>query len=554
MRRGRAVLLLSLILPLLFSGCVFFGPRYTLTLSVNDNTGGSLRCEPLFADYTENTVVNLTAVPDSGWEISGWSGVTTSDDTSATVLMDANRSVTVQFRPKLSRNNPTDGVNVPQAVGFSPSAPDDKWTFMVYLDGDNNLEDYALLDFNEMEAGLKASGNSENINIIVLFDRRNDGTSDTGWTETRTYRIAADDSADIISDQLATGFEAELNMGDPATLTDFLNFCQTEAPADHYALMFWNHGGGARSVTLPQPEVQSRHICEDESSPGDYLFMDEVQQGIKAAFPVGLDVVSMDACLMGTVEAAYEMRDLCNYYVASMSNVNSHGWNYADFFGRMAAGAGGGTAEDLAGLMVDSYRTFTLNMPAESISSVRTAGLSSLKTKIDLLSAELYSADKKVLIQNIRDNTYDFFEDSYELEAISAPYHDLGDLCYMLISNEAYLSPAVSAAALAVIDELGKTVTAAYAGPSLGNYYGSGLEVKRGLSIFFSKGNLIYKNQSHYAWQYWYTALDSSVFGPYGFIDFCTSDDDGQVETWRELMEAWYDPFRPPVGFTPGSW
>ena len=35
------------------------------------------------------------------------------------------------------------------------------------------------------------------------------------------------------------------DMGDPATLADFLSFCEENYPADHTAVIFWNHGGGS---------------------------------------------------------------------------------------------------------------------------------------------------------------------------------------------------------------------------------------------------------------------------------------------------------------------
>ncbi len=41
------------------------------------------------------------------------------------------------------------------------------WTFLVYLDGDNNLEDAAIDDLNEMEA----VGFTTDANIVVHADR-----------------------------------------------------------------------------------------------------------------------------------------------------------------------------------------------------------------------------------------------------------------------------------------------------------------------------------------------------------------------------------------------
>ena len=43
---------------------------------------------------------------------------------------------------------------------------DADWTVMVYLDGDNNLETYGLMDLAEMEA----VGSVDGVNVVVLMD------------------------------------------------------------------------------------------------------------------------------------------------------------------------------------------------------------------------------------------------------------------------------------------------------------------------------------------------------------------------------------------------
>jgi hypothetical protein len=42
-----------------------------------------------------------------------------------------------------------------------------KWTIMVYMDADNNLEDAGISDFNEMEV----AGSTSDVAILVLMDR-----------------------------------------------------------------------------------------------------------------------------------------------------------------------------------------------------------------------------------------------------------------------------------------------------------------------------------------------------------------------------------------------
>ena len=67
-----------------------------------------------------------------------------------------------------------------------------KWTVMVHLSADNNLYPFGLEDINEMEAGL----NSDDINVLVLFDGEKKGDS-------AVYKIKKDAmNANIISDKI----------------------------------------------------------------------------------------------------------------------------------------------------------------------------------------------------------------------------------------------------------------------------------------------------------------------------------------------------------------
>lgn len=550
------------------SGCGLFFTQYTLVFRVQDDRGGSIYCEPEKVRYAANSIVSLTAVEYADYRFDHWIGAEDKYSPTIKIIMDANRQITAVFKPGLALENPTDNMIGSLSADFAPDSGN-TWTFMVYLDADNSLHSSALDDFNEMEEGVFFSQNG-NMQIIVLIDRLAADDPDD-WSDSRYYKIAADNTEAIGSERLDTaesdiGELGELQMNDPQTLRNFMEFCFENFPADHYALMLWNHGGGARSIT---PE--SREICIDEGpdSFGDSLYLDEIQQALKNALsaagkpfstPEKLDMLSIDACIMGTVETAYEFRHLTDYFAASMANVNNGGWNYADFFGKMKSSIPDiASAINLAGLMVDSFResTFACLYNNQTISAVDLADIEELKTAIDDLAAQLYAVDRKDIIEAVRDESLHFFNSNRIDDVLGSPYYDLNDFCIQLINNQALLSADVAAAAAAALEKLGDVIVRASAGPDYGNYYGEGGTVKRGLSIFFSNGNLQYGGISHYARQYWYTdrlTVDEDGNKPYGRIDFCTSDDDCTVESWRELMEAWYDPCRPPLGYTPGCW
>jgi uncharacterized repeat protein (TIGR02543 family) len=72
----------------------FTANSYTLSISA---THGSVTRSPNAASYTYGQVVTLQAVPDAGYAFSGWSGNLTGTTNPATLVMDANKSVTANF-------------------------------------------------------------------------------------------------------------------------------------------------------------------------------------------------------------------------------------------------------------------------------------------------------------------------------------------------------------------------------------------------------------------------------------------------------------------------
>jgi hypothetical protein len=113
-----------------------------------------------------------------------------------------------------------------------------KWTFMVYLDADNNLESFGIQDFLEMAS----VGSTAAVNILVQMDRGGYDNQYGAWTGTRRFLIQRNDTPSVapLEDM------GEQNMGDPTVLRDFVIWGVTHYPAEHYALVIWNHGGGWR--------------------------------------------------------------------------------------------------------------------------------------------------------------------------------------------------------------------------------------------------------------------------------------------------------------------
>ncbi len=78
--------------------------QYTLTIS---STNGSVSKSSNQSTYTYNTSVTLTAVPNTGYSFTSWSGDLTGSTNPATIIIDANKSITVNFTDSQAPTIPT---------------------------------------------------------------------------------------------------------------------------------------------------------------------------------------------------------------------------------------------------------------------------------------------------------------------------------------------------------------------------------------------------------------------------------------------------------------
>jgi hypothetical protein len=252
----------------------------------------------------------------------------------------------------------------------------DDWTILVYLDGDNNLEEFAIDDLNEMESVQLP----DNINVIVQIDRVDGHDYSNGnWTGTRIYEVKHDTNSKQIGSKLIKD-QGELNMGNPQTLTDFINFGTRNYPAKKYMLVMWNHGGGWRDIEEANPE-NLRGISWDETSNNDYLEMREVESALKSANQK-MNVLGFDACLMGMFEVAYQVKDAVKELAIFSQEVEpGDGWDYNAFLNKLKTNPSA-DAKELAKYVTSSYQAF-YSYQNTTISAVDLTKAPGLKSAID---------------------------------------------------------------------------------------------------------------------------------------------------------------------------
>lgn len=298
------------------------------------------------------------------------------------------------------------------------------WTFMVYMAGDNNLSSAGEEDLREM----RRVGSTDDVNLVVQFDN-------AGRHGTERYRVLRD--GDDVVESLG-----ETDSGDPNVLLDFIGWARARYPADRYALVLWNHGGGWEPSAMDEiaqqvrshgyrahegveraasplgrvffrPSLQTilglstpqeRAICSDDGT-GHSLDTVELGKVLEKAVEVlgaPLELLGMDACLMSSLEVACQVRPYVRYMVASEESEPNEGWPYDTVLPALVENPGLSTP-DLAAHIVSAYvrsysdRAYAGDVTQAALDLSRLDGISTaLGHLADALSARLPRARTQI--------------------------------------------------------------------------------------------------------------------------------------------------------------
>ncbi len=226
----------------------------------------------------------------------------------------------------------------------------DRWTIMVFLNGDNDLESYVMHDLNELEM----AGSGDGVNIVVQADRAEGYATNGGdWTEARRYYISQDDEEKRVNSEIVEEL-GEVDMGDPAVLSEFLLWAWEGWPAEHVVVVIWNHGEGWMLHDGPMPPGTSW----DDSSGNDMSIAEgELQEGLQPLVDERgpIDVLAFDACNMAAWEVGHAFKDQVLYMAGAETTVDMEGYQYNLSFASLRENedwTGAELASDLAAMAV----------------------------------------------------------------------------------------------------------------------------------------------------------------------------------------------------------
>lgn len=395
--------------------------------------------------------------------------------------------------------------------------------FLMYMDGDNNLNDVAWTNIMQAQVGLIDISSNASITVLALVDGNIEDENGT-YANGKTYllKLGAYSSGEYtynsstmtvsVSKLIASATEdysmsvswiyngsgratQEVDMSTYSTLYNFLNLANYNFKASKVILAMQNHGGGPyNELTTSYKQKASRTLCWDETSGGTtYLSTTDVVKAIQNTFGK-IDLLIEDVCLQGTIEEIYGLQNAVNYLVASPNTTYGNTFNYNVLIPYMTTGA---SVTEIGKRFVD------YNYAICKGASLRTDETSSSATTCMELSLHLYDCSKTDVLTNIKNHTSDLAaaimssNDSdrayctnrlgrtpkntdsafygFSFEASYVYTNDLGAFAY-LIANSSISDSSIKSAAANLLSDLrdNSLIVYGWSGGSENNWYYSG--------------------------------------------------------------------------------
>lgn len=317
-------------------------------------------------------------------------------------------------------------------------------TLLIYFAANNNLSSYAQDNIDEL------------INdgyIPDYFDV--DGSGDVLLLyvhllnqSPKLLRLSKDSKGEIYEETIVE-YESHNSM-DSSVMYSVLNYAYHLFPGEENGLVLWSHGTGwlpkgyySSSTSSFSGALSSQNITETEDADAyDYLVKsfgsDNGQEmnisALPSALPIKYSYIIFDACLMGGIEVAYELKDKADYQIISPAEILASGFPYTSMTQTLM---GSSTAlVDRLKSLCDNYYSFYNSGTSEvsrsaTISLIRSYELEELaeKTK-DILARDsclISGLDMTQLQRFFRHNKHWFYDFEDFISQISTNTSELDE-------------------------------------------------------------------------------------------------------------------------------
>ena len=239
-------------------------------------------------------------------------------------------------------------------------ADESRKVLLLYSAGFNSLSSFLKEDIADLKSGY-LPGSRRNDDVMLVYSHT---TSKSGNYSVKTspilMRLSSALDGTVVTDTLVVYEEGTVSSS-AEQLNEVLSYIRDEFPARSYGMVFSSHATGylpAGYYLNPESGSGSELLWKrmrkdgltavpyieeerDESMPmvksigqdqvgsyGNYSSYEIELQDFANALPMYLDYILFDACLMGGVEVAYELRGKCGKLGFSQAEVLAEGLDY----------------------------------------------------------------------------------------------------------------------------------------------------------------------------------------------------------------------------------
>jgi len=325
--------------------------------------------------------------------------------------------------------------------------------FLLYSAGYNDLCSYLKQDVEDICGGfIPEESRSNNVALAMLHH----ANSSYDYTPTNSYlvRYFKDLSGNVVRDTLIT-YPDSCNSASPGFMAQVLEDVKDLFPAKSYGMLLSSHGsgwlpvgyynGGGKETPTSffgnfeyNPDAPFHYIEEElaegsiavksvtnERRDGSNTYEMDIKK-FAASLPYHLEYIIFDACLMGGVEVAYELKDKCDYLAFSQTEILSDGFFYETVLERLI----GGKESDVMGVCQDYFNFYNEQSGVRRSATISMVNCNKLD-KLSLVCSEIFKKHETELplIQGSDVQRYYRYGKHY--------FYDLRDIiCHLSISDE----------------------------------------------------------------------------------------------------------------------
>lgn len=391
--------------------------------------------------------------------------------------------------------------------------------FIMYMDGDNSLNDTAWENIFLAQIGLRAA-RTDKITVVALIDGYITSPDDIGNgksyllklggydedeykynnnTKSYNFKLVSRNSKDYsqtVNWIYARNHEVDMSSGN--TLYYFLTWTKKHFKAQKTILAVQNHGGGPYNEL--KSSISSRSICWDDTNhPEDddsYLSTTDVATAINKTFGK-IDMLVEDVCLQCSIEEIYGLQDAVHYMVASPNTTYGNTYNYDKIIPYASFGA---SIEEIGKLFIEKNKEYCINetytlrksttldfdptcmeLSLTLVDCSKSDVLENIKKHTSELAEAIMSADfeqKRICINSIgflpKNTTETIYGFCYK--ASFSYTNDIGLMSYILANSSAITDTKIKTAAQNLFSDLknNNLIVAAWAGGSGKDWYYTG--------------------------------------------------------------------------------